>query len=75
MSEDNDIMLWPPEAMADLLDALARSADRHTNSYSETAHLCREGAKTIRHLISRDSWKKLAELANARAGAAKAGEA
>jgi hypothetical protein len=43
-------LLWSPEEMADLMDALARSADRHTNSYTETAHLCRNAAQTIRAL-------------------------
>jgi hypothetical protein len=46
-----DDPLWPPRDMADLMDALARSADRHTNSYSETAHLCRDAALTIRLLF------------------------
>ena len=41
---------WPPAEMAELLEALARSADRNTLSYSETAHLARHGAETIRRL-------------------------
>jgi hypothetical protein len=36
--------------MADLLDALARSADRLETSYSETAHIARYAAETIRQL-------------------------
>lgn len=47
-------LLWPPNEMAELLDALARSADGHTNSYSETAHLCRNGAETIRRLCKQN---------------------
>jgi hypothetical protein len=45
-------LLWSPDAMADLMDSLAASADRHTNSYTETAHLCRQAAATIRRLAA-----------------------
>lgn len=62
--EESKRVPWTPSEMADLLDALARSADYHTNSYSETAHLARWGAVTIRHLIARAD----GELSDAKEG-------
>jgi hypothetical protein len=43
---------WPPAEMSELLDSLARSADRMTNSYSETAHIARNAAKCIREMLA-----------------------
>jgi hypothetical protein len=43
---------WTPDEMANLLDALAQSADRAMLSYSETAHIARNAAKTIRWLMA-----------------------
>lgn len=46
----DDTCPWPPDEMANLMDAIARSADRMTNSSSETAHLSRNAARCIRSL-------------------------
>lgn len=47
---DESNLLWPPHEMAELMDTLAIAADRYHSSYSETAHLARHAAKTIRAL-------------------------
>jgi hypothetical protein len=42
--------VWSATEMADLLQAMARSADRHTLSFSECASIARSAADVIRYL-------------------------
>jgi hypothetical protein len=42
--------VWSATEMADLLQAMARSADRHTLSFSECASVARSAAEVIRYL-------------------------
>lgn len=53
--DNHDAPPWPPLEMAELLDALAGSADRLEISYSETAHIARHAAETIRRLVAHDA--------------------
>lgn len=59
MDDQNEVP-WTPEEMAELMESLARSADRNTSSYSETAHLSRNAALTIRNLL--EALQKIADM-------------
>lgn len=42
--------VWSPQEMVDLLEAMARSGDRNTLSFTEAANIARSAADVIRYL-------------------------